>query len=205
MSSLPKNKTADVQHAINKCESFGSGKQWILHGNPPAIAQDFSPHTAVLRRHFLPNIQFECCMVLQGTLGCDFDIFAASGEYIAWVFVWKTRSRPTGVRVCLVAKFNFFSTSFDPRAWTMVVCWKETLGRQPQIITPENEGGDETNYPSPPTFTLFDYPDVLVGPSGPPRPHGPPRPDPSPAGDTESVSEWTFTTRASTYSNSYEW
>ena len=57
-------------------------------------------------------------MVLQGTLGCDFDIFAASGESIAWVVVWKTRSRPTGVRVCLVAQFNFFSTSFDPRAWT---------------------------------------------------------------------------------------
>ena len=108
MSSLPKNITADVQHAINKCESLGSGEQFVLHGNPPAIAQDFSPHMAVLRRYLLPNMQFECCMVLQGTLGGDFDIFAASGESIAWVLVWKTRSRPTGVRVCPVAQFNFF-------------------------------------------------------------------------------------------------
>ena len=52
MSSLPKNTTADVQHAIFKCESFGSVKQLMLHGNPSAIAADFSPHMAVLRRHF---------------------------------------------------------------------------------------------------------------------------------------------------------
>ena len=61
---------------------------------------------------FLPNMQFECCMVLQGTLGGDFDIFAASGESIAWVLLWKIRSRPIGVRVFPVAQFNFFSTSF---------------------------------------------------------------------------------------------
>ena len=83
-------------------------------------------------------------MLLQGTLGGDFDIFAASGESTAWVLLWKTRSRPIGVRVCPVAQFNFFSTAFDPREWTMVVFWKEDSGRQPRLITPENEGGDET-------------------------------------------------------------
>ena len=54
MSSFPKNMTADLQYAINKCESLISGKQLILHGNPSAIARDFSPHVAVLRRHFSP-------------------------------------------------------------------------------------------------------------------------------------------------------
>ena len=34
--SLPENLTADVHHAINKCETLGSGKQVILHGNPTA-------------------------------------------------------------------------------------------------------------------------------------------------------------------------
>ena len=29
---------------LNKCESLGSGKQLILHGNPSAIVRDFSPH-----------------------------------------------------------------------------------------------------------------------------------------------------------------
>ena len=81
--SFPKNMTADVQCALDKCESLGSGKQLILHGNPSAIAKDFSPHMAVLRRHFLPNMHFQCCMLLQGTLGGDFDIFAASGECTA--------------------------------------------------------------------------------------------------------------------------
>ena len=52
MSSLPKNTTADVHYAINNCESLGSGKQLVLHGNSSAIAKDFSPHMAVLRRHF---------------------------------------------------------------------------------------------------------------------------------------------------------
>ena len=80
--------TADVQYAINKSESLGSGKQWILHGNPPAIAQDFSPQMAVLRRHFfLPNMQFECCMILQSTLGGNFDTLAASGDSTAWVLL----------------------------------------------------------------------------------------------------------------------
>ena len=100
MSSLPKNLTADVHYAINKCESWGSGKQLILHGNPSAIAANISPHMAVLRRQFLPTMHFERCMLLQGTLGGDFDIFAASSESTAWVLSWKTRSRPLGVRVC---------------------------------------------------------------------------------------------------------
>ena len=115
-------------------------------------------------------------MLLQGTLGGDFDIFAASGESTAWVLLWKPRSRPIGVRVYRVHQFNFFGAAFDPREWTMVVFWKEDSGRQPQLITPANEGGDETNYPSLPTF--FDDPDVPFGPCGPPahvpEPHEPP-------------------------------
>ena len=107
-SSLPRNPTAHVHYAINKCESLGSGKQLILHGDPSASAREFSPHTAVLRRHFLPNAHFQCCNVLQGPLGHDFDIFAASGESTAWVLLWKTRSRPSGVRVRPVAQFDFF-------------------------------------------------------------------------------------------------
>ena len=98
------------------------------------------------------------------------------------------------MRVCPEAQFNFFSTSLGPRAWTMVVFWKETLGRQLQILTPEN-GGDERNYPSPPTF--FDDPDVPFGPCGPPgppEPPGPPGPPPGWPPDPSSllvrVKEW---------------
>ena len=78
--SQPKNITADVQYAVNKRESLGSGKQFTLHGNPSAIVKDFSSHMAVLRRHFLPNMYFQCHLLLQGTLGGNFDIFAASDE-----------------------------------------------------------------------------------------------------------------------------
>ena len=85
---------------------------------------------AVLRRHFFPNVHFQCCALLQGTLGGNFDIFAASGESAACVLLWKTRSRPIGVRVCHVDQFNFFSSAFDPREWTTVVLWKEDSGRQ---------------------------------------------------------------------------
>ena len=66
-------------------------------------------------------MHFQCCVLLQGTLGGDFDIFAASGESTAWVLLWKNRSRPIRVKVCPVAQFNFFSTAFDPRERTMVV------------------------------------------------------------------------------------
>ena len=90
---------------------------------------------------------------------------------------------------------QLFHTAFDPRAWTMVVFWKENSGRQPQLIILENEGGDETNCPSPPpNSTFFDDPDVPFGPQGPPPPApGPPEPPPgwppapSPAGDSERV------------------
>ena len=137
----PKNLTADVQHATNKCECLDPGQQLILHGNASAIAATFSPHVALLRRYSFTEYAFPVLHVIQGTLGGDFDIFAASGESTAWVLLWKTGSRPIGVRVCPVAQFNLFSTAFDPRSWTMVVFWKDDSGRQPQLVTPENEGG----------------------------------------------------------------
>ena len=115
-------------------ESFGNFK-------------DFFPHVAVLRRHFLPNVHFPCCVLLQGILGHDVDIFASSGECTAWVLLWKTRLRPIGVRVCLVAQFDFLSTAFDPREWTMVVFRKDDSGRQLRLTTPENGGGYETSSP----------------------------------------------------------
>ena len=104
--------TADDQYAMDTCESLGSGKQFILHGNSSAIPKDFSPRMAVLGRHILPNAYFQCCMLLQGTLGGKIDIFAASGESTAWVLLGKTLSRPIDVRVCPVAQFNLFSTAF---------------------------------------------------------------------------------------------
>ena len=108
----------------------------------------------------------------EGTLGHDFDICAASGESAAWVLLWKTRSRPIGVRACPAAQFDFFSTAFDLREWTKVVFWKEDSGRQLRLITPENEGGDETSFPSHPKFTFFDDPDVPLNP--PDTPLAPP-------------------------------
>ena len=155
-------------------------------------------------RPFLPSMQFECSMILQGTLGGNFDIFAATGESTAWVLLWKTRSRPIGGRGCPVVQFHFFKTAFDPRAWTLVVFWKENFGRPPQLIIPENEGGDNTNYPSPPKISFFGDPEVPLGPQGPqppapleshepPGPQGPPGlppgwpPAPSPAGGGERV------------------
>ena len=187
MRSFPKNVTADAQYALNKFESLGSVKQLILHGNRQLhrlfrrIWQFF--FDVVL----LPNMQFECCMIHQGTLDGTFDIFAASGECTTWVLLWKTRSRPIGVRVRPAAQFSFSSTAFDPRARVdNGSVLERNFGRQPQLITPENERGDTTNYSSPPTYTFFDGPEVPIGPQGPrppapPEPHEPPGP-PGPPG-----------------------
>ena len=63
------------------------------------------------------------------------------------------------MRVCPEAQFDFFSTAFEPRAWTMVVFWMEgRFGTSAPLITLENEGGGETSSPSPPNFTFFDDP-----------------------------------------------
>ena len=48
--SYPENMIAHVQHACNKCESLGSGKQVTLHGNSSEVAKDFFPHMALRRR-----------------------------------------------------------------------------------------------------------------------------------------------------------
>ena len=60
MSSLPKTMTADVEYAIKKCDSLGSGKQLVRHWHPSKIAQDFSPHVAVRRRHFFAEYVTLC-------------------------------------------------------------------------------------------------------------------------------------------------
>ena len=63
--SLPENLTADVHYAINKCESFGPVRHLILHGSYLRRWQSFDVVC-------LPNVHFQCCMPLQGTLGYDF-------------------------------------------------------------------------------------------------------------------------------------
>ena len=173
-----------------------------------------------------PNMHFQRNLLLQGTLGGKGDIFAASSESTAWVLLWETLSRPIGVRVCPVAQLNFFGTAFDPRAWTLVVFWKESSGRQPKPITLENEGEDNTNYLSPPNYAFFDDPEVPFGPQGP-QPPAPPEPHEPPGSlgrmASSSTTCWwkrrsgnrkyiawaitfaTFTDRTSTYSRSNEW
>ena len=66
MSNLPKKLTVDIHYAINKCESWGSGKQLILHGNPSAIAANISPHVAVLSTSFLADYAFRTLHVTSG-------------------------------------------------------------------------------------------------------------------------------------------
>ena len=84
----------------------------------------FSPHMAVLRRHFLTNVQFQNCMFLQGTLGYNFDIFAASGEpplENPFKTNWREGLSCSPIRLLQ-------HRIFDTREWTMVVFWKEDSG-----------------------------------------------------------------------------
>ena len=118
MSSLPRNLTAVVQY-VEKCESLGPGQELILHGNPSAIARDFPPYMAVLRRHF--------CRIRISSAVCYFRapsvtiLTSLRPAVHALVLLWKTRSGPIGVRVCPVSQFDFCSTTFGPCEWTMVV------------------------------------------------------------------------------------
>ena len=105
--------------------SVGSGKQLILHGNPSVIAQDFSPRMSVLR---YSRALSEA--TLTSLLPAVSALLGYSSE--------KTRSRPIGVRVCPVDQFNSSKTAFDPRAWTLVLFWKESLGRQPVLHHHQN-------------------------------------------------------------------
>ena len=75
-------------------------------------------------------------MLLQGTLGGDFDIFAANGESTAWVLLWKTRSRPIGVRVCPVAQFNFFSTALTRVSGKWLFSGRKTRDVSPEMMRP---------------------------------------------------------------------
>ena len=140
-SSQVKSPTVSTRTLITK-RSYGNVglKETIDPSrNPAAIARILSTVYVSLSTSF-PNMQFECCKLLQGTLGGHFDIFAASGESIAWDFLWKTRSSPSVVRVCLVSQFNFFSSAFDPRAWTKDVFWKEILDVSTSLLHLRTKG-----------------------------------------------------------------
>ena len=76
----PDNVTADVQHACNQCESFGSGKQLILHCNPSAISSDFSTAYVSSSTSCFAEYAIGVLFDITGTLGGNFGIFAASGE-----------------------------------------------------------------------------------------------------------------------------
>ena len=52
LSSLLRNLTADIQYTINKCASLAQGNNGSFTGIHRYVARDFSPHMAVLRRHF---------------------------------------------------------------------------------------------------------------------------------------------------------
>ena len=65
-SSLLKNLTADVHHAIDKCESWGSGKHLILHGNPSAIARDFFTAYGSLSTTFVAECALPVLYVTSG-------------------------------------------------------------------------------------------------------------------------------------------
>ena len=87
MNNLPKNLTSGVQHAENKCESAGTME----------LSRESIGDCEVFLRQVLQsfdlcsrNMHFQCCMSLQGTLGGDFDNFAASSESTAWKLFWKT-------------------------------------------------------------------------------------------------------------------
>ena len=68
LRSYAENMTADVQHALEKCESLGSRKQLVpspgIHRQLQRIYPRIWQFFDVI---FLPNMHFECCMILQGT------------------------------------------------------------------------------------------------------------------------------------------
>ena len=118
----------------------------------------------------LLKIRSQCCMILQGTLGGNFDIFAASGESTAWVLLWKIPFKTqfissTPHRMCASGHTNYPSpphyTFFD----------------DPDVPF------EPSGLPAPPE------------PLQPPRSPGPPprwRPAPSPAGGREEWKQETY-------------
>ena len=110
MSNSPKILTANVQHAINKSESLGSWKQLILHGNPSAITRNFSPCMAVLRRHFCRMRISNAACYFRAPLVAILTSLQPAVNPLLGCSSGKPRSRPIGVRVCLVAQFDFCSS-----------------------------------------------------------------------------------------------
>ena len=135
-----------------------------------------------------------CCV--KGTLNGNLDIFVASGESAAWVLLWKTRSRPIGVRVCPVSQSNF-SVPHLIRVWTMVMFRKEDSGTSAPADLSRKRRTRWYQLSISANFTFFDDSDVHFGPCGPLAPPGPPEPPgspglplgwplaPSPAGERE--------------------
>ena len=78
-----------VSQAMQQCDAFEAGTQLILHGNPHHHAVNISPSISLLRRHYVPDLEFQRCMLLVGTLGNDLTVTNLDDDN-AWVIMWKT-------------------------------------------------------------------------------------------------------------------
>ena len=148
MSSSPKILTADVQHAANKCEG-GLWETIDPSGESTGNCKGFS--------RIWQSFDVIFCRMCISSAACYFRAPSVAiltslrpvVNPLPGCSLWKTRSRPIGVRVCPVAQFDFISTAFDPRVWTMVVFWKDdppdNLGFPPGLPpAPPPAGGERT-------------------------------------------------------------
>ena len=74
---------------MQQCDAFEAGTQLILRGNPHHHAVKISPSISLLRRHYVPDLAFQRCMLLVGTLGNDLTVTNLDDDN-AWVIMWKT-------------------------------------------------------------------------------------------------------------------
>ena len=124
-------------HLSCKFEVLGSRKRVILHGNPSAIARDFHR----ISQSFDINFSEDAVPVMHDVSGSSRRQFwhLCCQQWIHCLASPLENPFETYWREGLsCSPIQFLNTTFDPRAWTMVVFWKESLGRQPQLITLAN-------------------------------------------------------------------
>ena len=145
------------------------GTEKCLHYAVRKADQNLAKLARHLRAHYLPIQHFNYCLALRGTLGENISAYAVSDN--ACVVMWKKTDKVKQVSVAMLSSLLSPGSSFDPRAWSILVFWDETRhSRTPGVLpTPAStlplDDPSVPHNPVPPTtFPMTADGDVPVDP-----------------------------------------
>lgn len=118
---------------MNRINALPKGSEKCLHNEETKSDIHLAKLARHLRTHYLPMQHFNYCLALRGTLGENISAYSVSDK--ACVVMWKKTDKIKQVSVAMLSSLLSPGSSFDPRAWSILVFWDETKhSRTPGVL-----------------------------------------------------------------------